>query len=426
VSLGDRLKDDLRLENVFIDVRDVFGGDDWRRAIADRLALSDVVIALIGARWAGPRPDGTLRIFDPDDVLRWELEYMLGIRPTNVVPTMLDGARLPPVLPPTLTALHRAQRLDLLTADPASGYGELLADVFMKTHFRRRRPVIITDGSDRAEVYLDRLAYELKTGRLGLEAAVAVTAVTRGFAAVTLREASSRWPDVIVLRHPGADDAKLTALLRGVRRNTARVTTAAALGGVAGVAFELGQGMVGQLPLPSLPPLPKAGRRTGMATGTKVGVAAAGVALTAAAAWSLIPRPPPPELAGVWQVSDFVLSQTGGVDSTVTLSGGRMVFEPEDGCRGELCPLVVAEGPPILRNVVLRPEEGSRRYLGAPVNITRSCGGTTVPDEHVRSSLTATRGEGGAFRLVITVETIEKWQTCPPATTRYEATATRA
>jgi len=76
VSLGDRLKGDLRLENVFVDVRDVFGGDDWRRMIADRLTRSDVVVALIGAYWSGPRPDGTLRIFDVDDVVRWELERL--------------------------------------------------------------------------------------------------------------------------------------------------------------------------------------------------------------------------------------------------------------------------------------------------------------------------------------------------------------
>ena len=46
--LGDRLKRDLRLENVFLDVRDVFGGDDWRKVIAERVAAADVVIALIG------------------------------------------------------------------------------------------------------------------------------------------------------------------------------------------------------------------------------------------------------------------------------------------------------------------------------------------------------------------------------------------
>ena len=79
-------------------------------------------------------------------------------------------------------------------------YSELLADVFMKTHHRRGRPIIITDGSDRAEVYLDRLAYQLKNGQLGMRGVVAVTAVTRGFAEISLREASAHWPDVIILR----------------------------------------------------------------------------------------------------------------------------------------------------------------------------------------------------------------------------------
>ena len=108
VWLGDRLRGDLRLENVFLDVRDLFGGDDWHRVIADRIAASDVVIAVIGTHWAGPRADGTSRIFDHDDVVRWELEQALRVRPSHVVPTMLNGARLPPALPPSS---HRSTAL---------------------------------------------------------------------------------------------------------------------------------------------------------------------------------------------------------------------------------------------------------------------------------------------------------------------------
>ena len=113
LRLAERLKRDLRLENVFLDVQDVFGGDDWRKVIADRITASDVVIALIGARWAGPRPDGTWRIFDVDDIVRWELGRALRVRQSHVVPAMLDGAQLPSALPRELTPLYGAQRLDL-------------------------------------------------------------------------------------------------------------------------------------------------------------------------------------------------------------------------------------------------------------------------------------------------------------------------
>jgi len=252
--LGDRLKRDLRLENVFLDVRDVFGGDDWRRAIADRIDASDVVVALIGARWAGPRKDGTWRIFDDDDVVRWELDRALRVHPSHVVPTMLNGAQLPSALPHELTPLHRTQRLDLDPIDSPVCYCELLADVFMKTHHRRGRPIVVTDGSDQAEVYLDRLAYQLKNGELGMHGVVAVTAVTRGFAAVTLREASARWPDAIILRHPGADDEKLAAIARGVRRNTPKVVLAGAFGGTGGVTFEVGRSLIQPTPTPDPSP----------------------------------------------------------------------------------------------------------------------------------------------------------------------------
>jgi hypothetical protein len=256
--LGERLKRDLRLENVFLDVRDVFGGDDWRRVIADRIAASDVVIAVIGVRWAGPRADGTWRIFDHDDVVRWELGHALSIRPSHVVPTMLNGARLPSALPPELTPLYRAQRLDLRPSDSSVCYSELLADVFMKTHYRRGSPIIITDGSDHAEAYLDRLAHQLRNGQLGMHGVVAVTAVTRGFSAISLREASVHWPDVIILRHPGAADEKLAALARGARRNALKVVEAGAIGATAGVTFDLGRSLIQppSTPDPSLGPDP--------------------------------------------------------------------------------------------------------------------------------------------------------------------------
>ena len=43
------------------------------------MAASDVVIAVIGACWAGPRADGTWRIFDDDDVVRWELGMLCAV-----------------------------------------------------------------------------------------------------------------------------------------------------------------------------------------------------------------------------------------------------------------------------------------------------------------------------------------------------------
>src|SRR3954470_2353181 len=91
---------------------------------------------------------------------------------------------------------------------------------------------------------MDELARQLKSGRLGVRGVVAVTAVTRGFGAITLREAAAQWPDAIVLRHPGADEETLAALARGIRRNTGRVAVVAALGGVGGVTFELGRSLI--------------------------------------------------------------------------------------------------------------------------------------------------------------------------------------
>ncbi|MBK6873859.1 MAG: toll/interleukin-1 receptor domain-containing protein [Kineosporiaceae bacterium] len=66
--LATRLKDDLRLDNVFLDRMDILAGWPWRAVLARRLRSSDAVLVLVGDRWGGG-PDGG-RILAPHDMVR--------------------------------------------------------------------------------------------------------------------------------------------------------------------------------------------------------------------------------------------------------------------------------------------------------------------------------------------------------------------
>ena len=53
-----------------------------------------VLVALIGPRWLGKRPDGHVRIHDIDDPVRIELETALGAN-IPVFPVLVEGADMP-------------------------------------------------------------------------------------------------------------------------------------------------------------------------------------------------------------------------------------------------------------------------------------------------------------------------------------------
>lgn len=229
--LATRLKDDLRLDNVFLDRMDILAGWPWRAVLARRLRSSDAVLVLVGDRWGGG-PDGG-RILAPNDMVRWELRRAMELG-CELVPTMVDGARLPTRLPPELGTLPSLNFIELNPADSELGYLELLGDLFYKAVRRDGDVVVVYDDHDVAEVHVRKLAGLLITGELGSEGRDVVRVATRGFAAVALAEAAERWPEVIVLTGEQGITPRLAAQISGLRRNAVRVTAAAALGYYAG------------------------------------------------------------------------------------------------------------------------------------------------------------------------------------------------
>jgi hypothetical protein len=113
--LYDRLVAQFGANRVFRDVDTIEPGDRFPREIRDKLARSDVVIALIGRKWLEVTDGrGRQRLHQPGDYLRMELAlaFQHGI---PVVPALLANTPMPPpdALPADLRPLSHCQALEI-------------------------------------------------------------------------------------------------------------------------------------------------------------------------------------------------------------------------------------------------------------------------------------------------------------------------
>jgi hypothetical protein len=101
--------------NVFMDV-DMAPGVDFVEQITEAVTSCDVLLVVIGPRWArlsdgGGRP----RLHDPNDFVRLEVETALRLPDLAVIPLLVGGARMPggEELPESLSELSRRNALEL-------------------------------------------------------------------------------------------------------------------------------------------------------------------------------------------------------------------------------------------------------------------------------------------------------------------------
>ena len=110
----DRLEDKFGLENVAIDIDVIPPGADFIKHIKGIIDESYIVLVVIGSDWVGRRPDGTMRIADETDPVRFEVEIALraGIA---ILPVLVDGARMPASLglPPDLQPIITLNAINL-------------------------------------------------------------------------------------------------------------------------------------------------------------------------------------------------------------------------------------------------------------------------------------------------------------------------
>ena len=107
--LSDSLAGYFGADRVFRDVTGIDYGDDFERAIDDKLSESGALIVVIGDRWtSAAAKDGTRRLDDPGDYVTREISVALknGIA---VVPVLIGNASMPrpEELPESLQDLSR-------------------------------------------------------------------------------------------------------------------------------------------------------------------------------------------------------------------------------------------------------------------------------------------------------------------------------
>ena len=101
--------------NVFMDL-DLAPGVDFVERITEAVSACQVLIEVMGPTWATVKNDeGEVRIADPEDFVRLELEIALKRPEVTVIPVLVSGAQMPDRrdLPPELGAISRRNALEL-------------------------------------------------------------------------------------------------------------------------------------------------------------------------------------------------------------------------------------------------------------------------------------------------------------------------
>jgi len=118
-TIHEKLAQAFGSENVFRDTNDIHGGASWRSVLEREVNSCKVMVVVIGTEWANlTNPDGQKRLFDPNDVTRWEVET--GLRRSRdegitLIPVRVLGAQIPKKddLPESLWQLFEIQWKEL-------------------------------------------------------------------------------------------------------------------------------------------------------------------------------------------------------------------------------------------------------------------------------------------------------------------------
>src|SRR4051794_33883993 len=104
--------------HVFMDV-DLAPGVDFANRITEAIGGSDVLLVIIGPRWASVAREGSEpRLSDPRDYVRLEVETALARPDMKVIPVLVAGAQMPggDEVPDSLQPLRRRNALELSDA----------------------------------------------------------------------------------------------------------------------------------------------------------------------------------------------------------------------------------------------------------------------------------------------------------------------
>ena len=155
--LFDTLLDAFDPDRVFMDVDNIEPGMDFFAVLEEKVAQSDVMLAVIGKRWADAvDAKGNRRLENPKDFVRIEIEAALN-QNKRVIPVLVGDAEMPPAedLPEGLQALARRQALRVTHERYRSDVEGLIRA--LKRILDRHEP-----DADRSDAWLKQLAKELE------------------------------------------------------------------------------------------------------------------------------------------------------------------------------------------------------------------------------------------------------------------------
>jgi hypothetical protein len=128
--LWDRLEAKFGGEQVFMDVDSIGPGEKFPQILSQALDSCDVLIAVIGAAWAGALPEGKRRIDDAADFVRREVADAIA-RDIAVIPVLVGGAKLmqEAELPDELSMLPTFNAVEIRHASFNTDIQKLLAGI---------------------------------------------------------------------------------------------------------------------------------------------------------------------------------------------------------------------------------------------------------------------------------------------------------
>jgi formylglycine-generating enzyme required for sulfatase activity len=109
----DRLRAHFGDDAVFIDIDSIPFGEDFRKHVDSAFGQCDLVLVVIGPKWAGEN-DVHRRLDDPKDFVRIEIESALK-RDIPVIPVLIDRTKMPKEaeLPPSIAGLTYRNAIDV-------------------------------------------------------------------------------------------------------------------------------------------------------------------------------------------------------------------------------------------------------------------------------------------------------------------------
>lgn len=92
--LSDRLRQERRITDVFLDIDEIEAGEAFEPRIQAAMRQCAVCLVLIGPNWRGAEGARPARIFEDGDFVRLEVREALSGHP-KVIPVLVNGATMP-------------------------------------------------------------------------------------------------------------------------------------------------------------------------------------------------------------------------------------------------------------------------------------------------------------------------------------------